>query len=63
MKFYEDKVRWVFRYMPFHRNSRAVIAALEAARKQNLFLETMDLLFGKQKELGEKQEPMNEKNK
>lgn len=61
MKFYEGKVRWVFRYMPYHRNSRAAIAALEAARKQNLFLEAMELLFAKQKEWGEKQEPMNEK--
>lgn len=60
MKFYEGKVRWVFRYMPYHRNSRAAIAALEAARKQNLFLEAMELLFVKQKEWGEKQEPMNE---
>lgn len=61
MKFYEGKVRWVFRYMPYHRNSKAAIAALEAARKQNLFLEAMELLFAKQKEWGEKQEPMNEK--
>lgn len=61
MKFYEGKVRWIFRYMPFHRNSKAAIAALEAARKQNLFLEAMELLFAKQKEWGERQEPMNEK--
>jgi len=61
MKFYEGKVQWVFRYMPLHRNSKAAVAALEAARKQNLFVEAMELLFEKQKEWGEQQEPMNEK--
>lgn len=56
MKFYEGKVRWVFRYMPYHFNSKNAIAALEAAKKQNLFLETMDLLFKTQNQWGEKRE-------
>ncbi|AZZ37304.1 disulfide bond formation protein DsbA [Bdellovibrio sp. qaytius] len=60
MKFYEGKVRWVFRYMPYHRNSKAALAALEAARKQNLFLEAMEQLFVHQKVWGEKQEATNE---
>lgn len=55
MKHYEGKVRWVFRYMPYHFNSKAAILALESARKQNLFLEAMELLFKTQKEWGEKQ--------
>lgn len=58
MKFYEGKVRWVFRYMPYHFNSKSAIAVLEAARKQNLFLESMELLFATQKEWGEKQVSM-----
>jgi protein-disulfide isomerase len=58
MKFYEGKVRWVFRYMPYHFNSKSAIAVLEAARKQNLFLESLELLFTTQKEWGEKQVSM-----
>lgn len=61
MKYYEGKVRWVFRYMPYHKNSRNAIAALEALRKQDLFLEGMEVLFAKQKEWGEQTEPMIEK--
>ncbi len=55
MKYYDGKVRWVFRYMPYHQNSRNAVAALEAARKQNLFLEAMALLFETQHQWGEKQ--------
>lgn len=55
MKFYEGKVRWVFRYMPYHHNSKNAVAALEAARKQDLFLEAMTLLFETQHQWGEKQ--------
>lgn len=58
MKFYEGKVKWIFRYMPYHFNSKSAIAVLEAARKQNLFLESMELLFATQKEWGEKQVSM-----
>jgi protein-disulfide isomerase len=55
MKHYEGKVRWIFRYMPYHFNSKLAIAALESARQQNLYLEAMDLLFKHQPEWGEKQ--------
>ena len=55
MKYYEGKVRWVFRYMPYHGNSKNAVAALEAARKQDLFLEAMTLLFLNQHKWGEKQ--------
>ncbi len=55
MKHYEGKVRWIFRYIPYHFNSKLAIAALESARKQNLYLEAMDLLFKHQSGWGEKQ--------
>lgn len=61
MKYYEGKVRWVFRYMPYHKNSRNAIAALEALRKQDLFLEGMEVLFANQKVWGEQKEPMVDK--
>ncbi len=53
MKYYEAKVRWVFRYMAYHFNSKTAIQVLEAARKQNLFLETQQILFENQKTWGE----------
>lgn len=55
MKFYEGKVRWVFRYRPYHHNSRLAIKVLEAARKQNKFLEVLTVLFENQKFWGEQQ--------
>ena len=55
MKHYEGKVRWVFRYMAFHHNSKTAIKVLEAARAQNLFLETQTALFESQGVWGEKQ--------
>lgn len=61
MKYYDGKVRWVFRYMPLHSNSKAAVKAIEAARIQGLFLEAMEILFSTQKEWGEKKEPTNEK--
>ena len=54
MKHYEGKVRWVFRYMAFHHNSKTAIKVLEAARAQNLFLETQAALFESQSIWGEK---------
>ena len=48
MKHYEGRVRWIFRYMPYHFNSRTAIKVLEAARKQNLYLEVQNELFAKQ---------------
>lgn len=52
MKYYEGKVRWVFRYMAYHPNSRNAIRLLEAARKQNLYLEALALFFDRQAEWG-----------
>ena len=52
IKYYQGRVRWVFRYMAYHPNSRNAIRILEAARKQNLYFEAMTLLFQKQQEWG-----------
>lgn len=54
MKYYEGKVRWVFRYMAYHPNSTNAIKVLEAARKQNKYLEAMTVLFERQSEWGMK---------
>jgi protein-disulfide isomerase len=54
MKYYQEKVKWVFRYMAYHPNSRNAIRILEAARKQNLYLEAMALLLSRQAEWGAK---------
>lgn len=54
MKYYNGKVRWVFRYMAYHPNSGNAIRILEAARNQNLYLEAMALLFERQHEWGAK---------
>lgn len=56
MDYYKGKVRWVFRYMTYHKNSATAVKVLEAARKQNLFLEAQHILFTNQKVWGEKQE-------
>ncbi len=53
MKHYDGRVRWIFRYMPYHFNSRTAIKVLEAARKQNLYLEVQHVLFEKQSIWGE----------
>jgi protein-disulfide isomerase len=54
MKHYEGKVRWIFRYMAYHPNSRKAIQILEASRNQNLYLEATGLLFERQHEWGAK---------
>lgn len=55
MQNYEGKVKWVFRYMAYHKNSNTAIRVLEAARKQNLFLEVQHILFETQRVWGEQQ--------
>ena len=39
------KLQVVERYAPLHTGSKDVVALLEASRKQNLYWETLDLLF------------------
>lgn len=45
LEMYKGKVKLVLRYAPFHQNSRHAIKVLEATRKQNLFWESLELLF------------------
>jgi protein-disulfide isomerase len=52
MKYYQSRVRWIFRYMAYHPSSNLAIHILEAARKQNLYLESMELLLSRQSEWG-----------
>ena len=48
IKEYKGKVQLIVRYASFHGNSKIAIAALEAARKQNLYWESMEILFERQ---------------
>ena len=51
------KIRLVVRYVPFHGNSKFVIAILEAARKQNKFWETLKVVFQTQLAWGSHHDP------
>ena len=57
IKEYEGKVQLVVRYAPFHGNSKIAVAALEAAKKQNLYWESLGLLFERQPEWGSHHHP------
>jgi len=57
LKKYEGSIRYVVRYAPFHPNSKFAVAVLEAARKQNKYWETLDLLFEKLPEWGDHHHP------
>jgi protein-disulfide isomerase len=45
---YEGKVRLVLRYAPFHEGADTMVKALEAARRQGKYWETLQLLYDKQ---------------
>lgn len=45
MKYYNGKVRWIFRYTASFPNSKNAIKILEAARKQDLYIDARTLLF------------------
>lgn len=45
MKEYPGKIKLIVRYMPFHKNSRLIIKALEAARKQGKYWQSLETLF------------------
>ena len=57
IKEYDGKVQLVVRYAPFHGNSQIAIAAVEAARNQNLYWEALTLLFERQPEWGSHHHP------
>lgn len=54
---YGGKVKLVVRYVPYHGNSKLVIKILEAARKQNKYWETLELLFNYQPHWGNHHNP------
>lgn len=58
---YPDQIRLVVRYVPFHGNSKMIIAILEASRKQGKFWETLELVFKTQPSWGSHHAPAPEK--
>jgi protein-disulfide isomerase len=57
IKEHKGKVQLVVRYAPFHGNSKIAVAAVEAARKQNLYWESLELLYKRQPEWGSHHNP------
>ncbi len=45
MKKNKDDIQLVIRYAPFHQNANYAVKMLEGARSQNLFNETLELMF------------------
>lgn len=60
---YEGKVKFVYRYMPFHPNSMYAAAILEEARAQGKFEEALEILFERQPEWADHHEPRPERIK
>ena len=50
MAAYPGKIKLVIRYAPFHEGSADVVRILEAARTQDKFWETLDLLYASQEQ-------------
>tara|TARA_B100000886_G_scaffold319338_1_gene260018 strand:+ start:979 stop:1632 length:654 start_codon:yes stop_codon:yes gene_type:complete len=45
---YPGKIKFVMRHAPFHKGSERVVHILEAAKKQDKFWETLELLYKRQ---------------
>ena len=45
---HKDDIKLVLRYAPFHANANYAVKMLEGAREQNLFKETLELMFNTQ---------------
>lgn len=60
MEDYQGKIQLVIRYAPFHGNSQFAIKILEAARKQDQYWETLELLFRYQPQWGSHHHPQPE---
>jgi protein-disulfide isomerase len=54
---YSDRVLFVIRYMPYHQGSMFAASALEEARELGKFEEALSVLFEKQPEWGNHQQP------
>tara|TARA_Y100000590_G_scaffold323369_1_gene366581 strand:+ start:293889 stop:294539 length:651 start_codon:yes stop_codon:yes gene_type:complete len=61
MEDHKGQIRLVVRYVPFHGNSKYVIGILEASRKQNLFWETLEMVFKSQPAWGSHHNPQPQK--
>ncbi|RLA63827.1 MAG: disulfide bond formation protein DsbA [Epsilonproteobacteria bacterium] len=57
LKEFKGKVKLIVRYAPFHRNSKFIIKALEASRKQKKYWEALELLFKYQPNWGNHHNP------
>jgi protein-disulfide isomerase len=57
---YQDRVRFVLRYMPLHPNSVYAAGALEAAGEQGKYWEMLEILFQHQPEWGSHHHPRPE---
>jgi protein-disulfide isomerase len=60
VKDYGDRVRFVFRYAPFHGNSKMVVKILEASRLQDKYWETLETLYQTQPQWGDHHNPRPE---
>ncbi|HXH75753.1 MAG TPA: thioredoxin domain-containing protein [Bacteriovoracaceae bacterium] len=60
MSEFEGKIQLVLRYAPFHANSVFAIKILEAARKQEKYWETLDILYEHQDVWGGHHDPKPE---
>jgi protein-disulfide isomerase len=57
---YSDRVLFIVRYMPLHKNSLYAASVLEEARAAGKFEEALDILFAKQPEWGSHRDPRPE---
>ena len=57
---YEGKVRWIYRYMPYHANSMYAASVLEEARAHGKFPEALSVLFDAQPEWADHAKPRPE---
>lgn len=57
---FKGKVKLVLRYAPFHQNSQFAVKILEAARKQNHYWQTLDVLYHYQPQWGDHHHPRPE---
>ncbi|MGQ0543581.1 MAG: DsbA family protein [Blastocatellia bacterium] len=57
LKEFDGRVRFVVRYMPFHKNAKLAVSYIEAAGEQGKYWEMQEKLFQNQPEWGEKHGP------
>ncbi|MCC6533138.1 MAG: thioredoxin domain-containing protein [Burkholderiales bacterium] len=57
---YSDRVLFVVRYIPLHKNALYAAAVLEEARESGKFTEALEILFEKQPEWGSHRDPRPE---